>query len=53
MKGCIFSVLCYYWLNKISGRKNGQNTGQVTKNIKPDLETVCCYHFDTALTKQY
>ncbi|XP_016319626.1 transmembrane channel-like protein 6, partial [Sinocyclocheilus anshuiensis] len=33
LKGCIFSVLCYYWLKKISGRKNGRNTWQCWETL--------------------
>ncbi|XP_016113100.1 transmembrane channel-like protein 6 [Sinocyclocheilus grahami] len=33
LKGCIFSVLCYYWLEKISGGKNGQNTQQCWETL--------------------
>ncbi|XP_073689278.1 transmembrane channel-like protein 6 [Garra rufa] len=28
LKGCIFSVLCYYWFKKISGTENEHNTSQ-------------------------
>ncbi|XP_016328199.1 transmembrane channel-like protein 6 [Sinocyclocheilus anshuiensis] len=33
LKGCIFGVLCYYWLKNISGWKNGQNTRQCWETL--------------------
>ncbi|XP_058624402.1 transmembrane channel-like protein 6 isoform X1 [Onychostoma macrolepis] len=33
LKGCIFSVLCYQWLKKISGRKNEQNKQQCWETL--------------------
>ncbi|XP_042577236.1 transmembrane channel-like protein 6 [Cyprinus carpio] len=33
LKGCIFGVLCYYWLKKISVRKNEPNTSQCWETL--------------------
>ncbi|XP_043088638.1 transmembrane channel-like protein 6 isoform X2 [Puntigrus tetrazona] len=33
LKGCIFSVLCYYWLKKVSEKKNRENKWQCWETL--------------------